>query len=204
VAIRSLPLQSSSLLPIPVLPITSTSLLLTTPNTESMQWIFAPNCASAISSRRSWCLLGAIKSGSESLFFKAGADDCLFKPVDLDELQVRIEALLIRYARRKKQEVSSYVFTGRRVDFGRSELVCNGSKVELSEREARLLRYFIQNRGKTISRSALLQHVWGYRHAPFTRTVDVHILRLRNKIEDNPKDPQFIVTVPGLGYRFDG
>ena len=136
--------------------------------------------------------------------FKAGADDCLIKPVDLDELQVRIEALLIRYARRKKQEVSSYEFAGRRVDFGRSELVCNGSKVELSEREIRLLRYFVQNRGKTISRSALLQHVWGYRHAPFTRTVDVHILRLRNKIEDNPKDPQFIVTVPGLGYRFDG
>jgi two-component system alkaline phosphatase synthesis response regulator PhoP len=136
--------------------------------------------------------------------FKAGADDCLIKPVDLDELQVRIEALLLRYVRRKKQEISYYEFAGRRVDFGQSELVLHGCKVGLSEREARLLRYFIQNRGKTISRSALLQHVWGYRNAPLTRTVDVHILRLRHKIEDNPKDPQFIVTVPGLGYRFDG
>jgi two-component system, OmpR family, alkaline phosphatase synthesis response regulator PhoP len=136
--------------------------------------------------------------------FKAGADDCLTKPVDLDELQVRIEALLIRYVRRKPQEISTYEFAGRRVDFGQSELVRNGSTVGLSQREARLLRYFVQNRGKTISRSALLQHVWGYRHAPLTRTVDVHILRLRHKIEDNPKDPQFIVTVPGLGYRFDG
>jgi two-component system, OmpR family, alkaline phosphatase synthesis response regulator PhoP len=136
--------------------------------------------------------------------FKAGADDCLTKPVDLDELQVRIEALLIRYVRRKTQEISTYEFAGRRVDFGQSELVRNGSTVGLSQREARLLRYFVQNRGKTISRSALLQHVWGYRHAPLTRTVDVHILRLRHKIEDNPKDPQFIVTVPGLGYRFDG
>jgi len=136
--------------------------------------------------------------------FKAGADDCLTKPVDLDELQVRIEALLIRYIRRKKQDISTYEFAGRRVDFGQSELVRNGSRVGLSQREARLLRYFVQNRGKTISRSALLQHVWGYRHAPLTRTVDVHILRLRHKIEDNPKDPQFIVTVPGLGYRFDG
>jgi len=137
-------------------------------------------------------------------FFKAGADDFLIKPVDLDELQVRVEALLIRYVRRKKKEISYYEFAGRRVDFGHSELVRKGSTVALSEREARLLRYFVQNRGKTISRSALLQHVWGYRNAPLTRTVDVHILRLRHKIEDNPKDPQFIVTVPGLGYRFDG
>jgi len=136
--------------------------------------------------------------------FKAGADDCLIKPVELDELLVRIEALLIRYDRHKKQEIYSYEFAGRRVNFGQSELIHNGSKVGLSQREARLLRYFVQNRGKTISRSALLQHVWGYRHAPLTRTVDVHILRLRHKIEDNPSDPQFIVTVPGLGYRFDG
>jgi two-component system, OmpR family, alkaline phosphatase synthesis response regulator PhoP len=136
--------------------------------------------------------------------FKAGADDCLIKPVDLDEFQVRIESLLIRSVRHKKQEISSYEFAGRRVDFGLSQLVRRGSRVGLSEREARLLRYFVQNRGKTISRSALLQHVWGYRRAPSTRTVDVHIFRLRHKIEDNPKDPRFIITVPGFGYRFDG
>ena len=136
--------------------------------------------------------------------FRAGADDCLIKPVDIDELQVRIESLLIRSVRNKKQEICSYEFAGRRVDFRQSELVLHGARVGLSEREARLLRYFVQNRGKTISRSALLQHVWGYRRAPSTRTVDVHILRLRHKIEDNPRDPQFIVTVPGFGYRFDG
>jgi len=136
--------------------------------------------------------------------FKAGADDCLIKPVELDELQVRLEALLIRDARRKRQEISCYEFAGRRVDFGHSEILRNGTKVRLSEREARLLRYFVQNRGKTISRTALLQDVWEYRHAPLTRTVDVHVLRLRHKIEDNPSDPQFIVTVPGHGYRFDG
>jgi two-component system, OmpR family, alkaline phosphatase synthesis response regulator PhoP len=136
--------------------------------------------------------------------FKAGADDYLLKPIDPDELQARIEALLARSVRKKKPEISSYEFGSFRVDFHESRLARNGSVIELSERESRLLRYFVENRGKTISRNALLQHVWGYRRAPFTRTVDVHILRLRHKIEDDPKHPRFIVTVPGFGYRFDG
>jgi len=136
--------------------------------------------------------------------FKAGGDDYLLKPVDLDELQARIEALLVRSFRKREPELTSYEFAGVRVDFHRSELIRNASVIQLSERENRLLRYFVENRGKTISRSALLQRVWGYRFAPLTRTVDVHILRLRHKIEENPKDPRLIVTVPGFGYRFDG
>lgn len=142
--------------------------------------------------------------GSRIPIFKAGADECLLKPVDVDELQLRIEVLLIRSDRGKRQEISMYEFGGMRFDFHQSELMRNGSKVELSQRETRLLRYLVENRGKTISRSALLQHVWGYRQAPLTRTVDVHILRLRNKIEEDPKDPRFIVTIHGFGYRFDG
>jgi DNA-binding response OmpR family regulator len=136
--------------------------------------------------------------------FKAGADDYLVKPVNLDELQVRIQALLNRSSRRKKQDLSSYEFGGMRVDLQRAELLRNGATIELSEREVRLLRFLIENRGRTVSRTALLQHVWEYRQATLTRTVDVHILRLRNKIEDDPKAPRFIVTVHGLGYRFDG
>jgi two-component system, OmpR family, alkaline phosphatase synthesis response regulator PhoP len=136
--------------------------------------------------------------------FKAGADDYLVKPVDVDELQLRIEALLIRSSRGKKPEISAYEFGGRLFDFQRSSIVLNGSTVDLSERESQLLRFFVQNRGKTVSRGALLQHVWGYRHSPLTRTVDVHVLRLRHKIEDDPSDPRFIITVPGFGYRFEG
>jgi two-component system alkaline phosphatase synthesis response regulator PhoP len=136
--------------------------------------------------------------------FNAGADDYLIKPIDPEDLGARIEVLLARSGRNKKPEIVSHKFGKWRVDFRRLALTGNGSRVDLSEREIRLLRYFVENRGKTISRSALLHHVWGYRQTPLTRTVDVHVLRLRNKIEENPRKPRFIVTVPGFGYRFDG
>ncbi len=136
--------------------------------------------------------------------FKAGADDYLLKPVDSDELQVRIQGLLLRNGRRKKPDIAHYDFAGMHVDFRQSEVIKNGTRIELSQRESRLLRHFVENRGKVISRVALLRYVWGYRETPLTRTVDVHVLRLRQKIEDDPKDPHFIVTVHGFGYRFDG
>ena len=136
--------------------------------------------------------------------FKAGADDYVLKPIDCEELQVRIQALLLRSFRRRKPGILRYEFGGMHVDFRESELVKNGSRIDLSHRESRLLRHFVENRGKVISRVALLRHVWGYREMPLTRTVDVHILRLRQKIEQDPKEPRFIVTVHGFGYRFDG
>ena len=91
-----------------------------------------------------------------------------------------------------------------RVNFRKSEITRNGARIALSERESRLLRFLLINRGATVSRDTLLEYVWGYRGAPLTRTVDVTILRLRQKIESDPRNPQYIVTVPGLGYRFNG
>ena len=99
-------------------------------------------------------------------------------------------------------EISSIRFGGIRVDFQKSEILRGRNRIALSERENRLLRFLVMNRGAAVSRETLLEYVWGYRQAPLTRTVDVTILRLRQKIESDPAHPRFIITVPGVGYRF--
>ena len=91
-----------------------------------------------------------------------------------------------------------------RVDFRRAEVERDGKPVELSAREFQLLRYFIEHRGSAISRDELLNEVWGYHAMPSTRTVDVHVAWLRQKLEANPRHPNFILTVHGLGYKFVG
>lgn len=101
-------------------------------------------------------------------------------------------------------QLESIRFGRVRVNFRKSEITRDRNRIPLSERENRLLQFLVINRGSTVSRDTLLEYVWGYRAAPLTRTVDVTILRLRQKIESDPRKPQFIVTVPGLGYRFDG
>ena len=91
-----------------------------------------------------------------------------------------------------------------RVDLRRVELTRGGAPLDLSAKEFQLLRYFIENRGATLSRETLLQDVWGYTSSSSTRTIDVHVAWLRQKLEPNPRVPQFIVTVHGLGYKFAG
>jgi two-component system alkaline phosphatase synthesis response regulator PhoP len=88
------------------------------------------------------------------------------------------------------------------VDFTKARLIRKGKQIDLSERECRLLQHLIESRGEVVTRDELLEEVWGYEAPPMTRTVDVHISWLRQKLEDDPANPRFIVTVHGQGYRF--
>ena len=143
--------------------------------------------------------------------FASGADDYLPKPFDLAILLARVHGLLRRtgWARRQTEPVAVeapapeiFHFNGRTLDFSTLELTSPAGKAQLTLMEASLLRYFLEHRGTTVSRERLLHEVWGYDATPSTRTVDVHVAWLRQKLENDPKNPQLIRTVVGLGYQF--
>jgi two-component system alkaline phosphatase synthesis response regulator PhoP len=133
---------------------------------------------------------------------KMGADDYVTKPFDFAELLVRLEALLRRSRVPPQPPKGSFRFGSIQVNIRQAEVIRDGQLVALSAREFKLLRYFIEHRGATISREELLHQVWGYEAISCTRTVDIHVAWLRQKLEDNPKYPEWILTVRGLGYKF--
>lgn len=138
------------------------------------------------------------------LGLKLGADDYLTKPFEMIELLARVEALLRRAPGRQTNGngLNTFKFGEVCVDFKRAEVVKKDKTVELSAMEFKLLQFLVENRGHVHSRDHLLDEVWGYDAMPSTRTVDVHIAWLRQKLEDNPKHPAFIQTVHGMGYKF--
>jgi DNA-binding response OmpR family regulator len=137
------------------------------------------------------------------LGLKVGADDYVTKPFSFMELAARVEAVL-RRASKSVDKVDVFRFGDVTLDFKKCEATKAENQVELSPREFKLLKYFIEHRGEVVTRDQLLDAVWGYDSFPFTRTVDTHIAKLRHKIEDDPGNPLYIITVHRAGYKFIG
>ncbi len=133
---------------------------------------------------------------------KLGADDYLTKPFDPSELLARIEALLRRTKKENRAAVKTYSFGNVSIDFERGEVRKAGHPVQMASKELLLLRYLVDQRGRVIPREELLERVWEYQSEVNSRTIDVHIAWLRQKLEDIPQSPAFIHTIRGKGYRF--
>jgi DNA-binding response OmpR family regulator len=132
-----------------------------------------------------------------------GADDYVTKPFSIRELLARVKAVLRRVGTAIKSQ-EKYAFGEVEVNLRNCQVSRKGKAMDFSSKEFELLKYFLHHPGETLSRDRLLEEVWGYEHFPTTRTVDAHIVRLRQKVEPKPDEPRFILTVHGTGYKFVG
>jgi DNA-binding response OmpR family regulator len=132
-----------------------------------------------------------------------GADDYVTKPFSIRELLARVKSVLRRTAVLPKDK-EQHSFADVEVDLRRCRVLRSGKALDISSKEFDLLKYFICHSGETLSRDRLLEDVWGYENYPTTRTVDTHLVRLRQKLEPDPEQPQYFLTVHGTGYRFVG
>ena len=131
-----------------------------------------------------------------------GADDYLTKPFSIRELLARIKAHLRREKRKGVKVPNIYAFGDVEIDFTHFKIRREGKERDITSLECEVLKYFVSHKGEVVTRDMLLDKIWGYEKFPTTRTIDNHILKLRKKIEENPSQPLFLITVPWAGYKF--
>ena len=133
-----------------------------------------------------------------------GADDYITKPFSIKELVARVRAILRRLRDENKQQLrEKFSYRGLKIDYASYEVTADGKKVTLSPTEIKLLFFFTQHHGRVYTRDQILDYVWGHDTFVTPRAVDVHIKRLRSQIEKDIDNPQYIITVRGVGYKFN-
>lgn len=147
-------------------------------------------------------LSGSADVADKVFLLEMGADDYVTIPFSPRELVARLRALIRRASRLRPESTAVYVFADVRVDFAKTEITRAGEKIAVTPKEFKTLKFFANNAERVISREELLNEVWGYQHYPCTRTVDNHMLKLRQKLESDPSHPLHFLTVHGQGYKF--
>ncbi|MGA8212541.1 MAG: response regulator transcription factor [Candidatus Sulfotelmatobacter sp.] len=147
-------------------------------------------------------LSASSKVADKVLLLELGADDYVTIPFSPRELVARLRALIRRAPRSSPEDAEVYVFADVTVDFFKTEITRCGEKITVTAKEFQTLAFLTKNAERTISRDELLSKVWGYQDYPRTRTVDNHMMRLRQKLESDPSHPSHLLTVHGLGYKF--
>ena len=142
------------------------------------------------------------RSEDRILGLKKGGDDYLTKPFNLEELILRIDNLITRNETNSSNYITSYSFGNNSVDFDSYEAVGKQGKFTLTNKESLLLKLLIENEGEVVSRERILQAVWGYSVYPSTRTIDNFVLAFRRYFEEDQKNPQFFISLRGVGYKF--
>jgi DNA-binding response OmpR family regulator len=147
-------------------------------------------------------LSGSVDVADKVLLLELGADDYVTIPFSPRELVARLRALIRRASLLNPENADVYVFADVKVDFFKTEITRRGEKITVTPKEFKTLEFLTKNAQRVVSRDELLNEVWGYQHYPCTRTVDNHMLKLRQKLESDPSKPLHFLTVYGQGYKF--
>ena len=177
-------------------------MVLDLPCSASLGCDFCRKVANLIPSLPLLVLSGSSNVADKVHLLEMGADDYVTIPFSPRELVARLRALMRRASRRSPDDADIYVFADVMVDFSKGEITRAGEKIGVTPKEFKTMQFFARNTQRVISRDELLNEVWGYQNYPCTRTVDNHMLKLRQKLESDPSYPLHFLTVYGRGYKF--